>query len=356
MAFSGYSELSGWVGTLAELNNGSMYQIKLAQPASLEVIGYAVDVEQTLIPINNGWNWIRYLPQNSIDINSALETLPAQTGDIIKNQFGFAQFIEGLGWIGSLEFMNPGQGYQLFSQDSGFLQYPFFQAPAAKPVVRALPQVASLGWELDPTHYRHSMVLTAEVVGGGMLDSEQDVVAAFVGDELRGLGHTVYVADQGRYLAFVTVYSNVEGELVEFSFYDGEALEEGFVPTVLGFEVNAVAGDAAEPFVLETRERRMGDRGFIPDTFVLSPAFPNPFNPSTQIGYGVPIDGQVEISIYNVVGQKIRTLVSGFEQAGYRYAVWDGRDGSGRVVPTGVYFSLMQTEGFRAAQKLMLLK
>ena len=357
LAFSGYSETSGWVGTLTEVDNESMFQIKLAQPATLEIIGYAADVELTPLAINSGWNWISYLPQNSIDVNSALETLPAQTGDIIKNQVAFAQFIEGLGWIGSLEFMNPGQGYQLFSQDSGFLQYPFFEAPAAKPVARALPQVASLGWELDPTPYRHSMVLTAEVVGGGMLDSEQDVVAAFVGDELRGLGHTIYVPDQGRHLAFVTVYSDVEeGELVEFSFYDGEALEEGFVPTVLDFEVNAVAGDAAEPFVLETRERRMGDRGFIPDTFVLSPAFPNPFNPSTQIGYGVPIDGQVEISIYNVVGQKIRTLVSGFEQAGYRYAVWDGRDGSGRVVPTGVYFSLMQTEGFRAAQKLMLLK
>ena len=348
---------SGWFPQDRVLDNESMYAIYLQQPATLEVIGYAVDVELTPIAIDAGWNWISYLPQNSIDVNSALATLPAQTGDIIKNQFAFAQFIEGLGWIGSLEFMNPGQGYQLFSQGAGFLQYPFFEAPAAKPVAKALPQVASLGWELDPQHYRHSMVLTAEVVGGGMLDSEKDVVAAFVGDELRGLGHTVYLPDQGRYLAFVTVYSNAEGgEPVEFSYYDGEAQEEGFIPTALDFEANGVAGSAVEPIALETRARRLGDRGFIPDEFVLSPAYPNPFNPATQIGYGVPVDGQVDIAIYNVVGQKIRTLVEGFERAGYRYAVWDGRDDSGRVVPTGVYFSLMQTEGFRATQKLMLLK
>lgn len=356
-AFSQNAAGSGWFGSLQQLNNESMFLINLPQPASLEVVGYAVDVEQTPIPIEVGWNWISYLPQNSIAVNSALASLPAQTGDIVKSQSAFAQFIEGIGWIGSLRFMNPGQGYQLFSQQAGFLQYPFFNAPAAKPVVAALPKVAALNWEFDPKRYKHSMTVTAEIVGGGALDSEQDVVAAFVGDELRGLGHTVYLPSQDRHLAFVTVYSNVEGgEPVEFSYYDAETQEEGFIPTALDFAANGFAGHAAEPFALEAREPRMGDRGFVPDDFVLSPAFPNPFNPATQIGYGVPVDGAVEIAIYNVVGQKIRTLVEGFERAGYRYAAWDGRDDSGRVVPTGVYFSLMQTEGFRATQKLMLLK
>jgi len=98
---------------------------------------------------------------------------------------------------------------------------------------------------------------------------------------------------------------------------------------------------AVEPFALETRTRRLGDRGFVPDEFVLSPAYPNPFNPATQIGYGVPVDGQVEIAIYNVVGQKIRTLVDGKRHAG-RYVVrWDGRDDSGRVVPGGIYVCKM---------------
>ena len=358
-AFSQFVEGAGWFGSLQTLNNESMHLLRLAKPAKLEVIGYAVDVETTSIPIVVGWNWIGYLPQNSIEVNRALESLPAQTGDIIKSQFAFAQFIEGRGWIGSLRFMRPKQAYQLFSQQAGTLNYPFFEAaPAAKPVAEeALPQVAALGWQLNPRDYKHSMVLVAEVVGGDGLDSGKDAVAAFVGDEVRGIGQTVYVPEEDRHLAFIAVYSNAEGgEPVEFRFFDGDGEREGFVPTAIDFAANAVVGSAARPLALETRARRMGDRGFIPNEFVLSPAYPNPFNPATQIGYGVPQDGQVEIGIYNIVGQKIRTLISGYEKAGYRYAVWDGRDDNGRVVPTGVYFSLMQTTNFRATQKLMLLK
>ncbi len=71
--------------------------------------------------------------------------------------------------------------------------------------------------------------------------------------------------------------------------------------------------------MLETRERRLGDRGYIPNTFTLGQSFPNPFNPSTQIGYGLPQDGHVELTVFNVVGQKIRYPVNLFGQVAAFY-------------------------------------
>jgi hypothetical protein len=345
----------GWFGGLQTLNNKSMYLLRLAKPATLEVIGYPVNVETTSIPVSSGWNWISYLPQSSMEVNRALGSLPAQTGDLIKGQVGFAQFVEGLGWIGSLRFLQPFEAYELYSQAAGTLTYPFADPPAGKPV--APPVVAVRDWRVDPKRYRYSMSLIAEVVGQGQLDSEGDAVAAYVGDELRGVAPALVVPDQGRHLVFATIYSDEEqAGPVTFRFYDAEAGVEGFVPTEIDFAANTIVGSVAEPLALETRPARLGDRGFIPDQFILSPGYPNPFNPSTQIGYGMPVAGQVDIAIYDALGQRIRTLVSGHAPAGYHRVVWDGRDDQGHAVTSGLYFSLMQAEGFRATHKLVLLK
>ena len=94
----------------------------------------------------------------------------------------------------------------------------------------------------------------------------------------------------------------------------------------------------------------------MPDSFVLGQSYPNPFNPSTKIGYGLPRDGQVEIAVYNLLGQKIRTLVSGFETAGYRHVTWDGRTDESQLVPSGMYFYVMESGNFRDVKKVMLLK
>ena len=93
-----------------------------------------------------------------------------------------------------------------------------------------------------------------------------------------------------------------------------------------------------------------------PPTFDLQQNYPNPFNPTTQIGYGLPEDGHVEIAIFNMVGQKIRTLVSEIASAGFHYIMWDGRSDAGYAVPSGMYFYVMQTEDFRKVKKALLLK
>ncbi len=94
----------------------------------------------------------------------------------------------------------------------------------------------------------------------------------------------------------------------------------------------------------------------IPKEFSLSQNHPNPFNPETIIEYQLPISCHVAIIIYNTLGQEIRTLIHGEQQAGYHQIVWDGRDNSGQKVGTGIYLYQMRAGEFGALKKMVLIQ
>ncbi|MEK6756448.1 MAG: FlgD immunoglobulin-like domain containing protein, partial [Bacteroidota bacterium] len=73
----------------------------------------------------------------------------------------------------------------------------------------------------------------------------------------------------------------------------------------------------------------------IPKVFELSNNYPNPFNPSTKIQFGVPHEGNISLVIYNMLGQRIRTLARGVYVPGQYTVTWDGRDETGRTVESG---------------------
>jgi hypothetical protein len=89
----------------------------------------------------------------------------------------------------------------------------------------------------------------------------------------------------------------------------------------------------------------------IPSAFELEQNYPNPFNPSTTIRFYLPSTAQVSLAIYNVLGQKVRTLLDRRIEAGKHQVVWDGRDGAGKPVSSGVYFvSMVASKGSKSAE------
>jgi uncharacterized repeat protein (TIGR01451 family) len=94
----------------------------------------------------------------------------------------------------------------------------------------------------------------------------------------------------------------------------------------------------------------------LPQSNYLGSNYPNPFNPTTTITYGMAAQGHVTIAIYNINGSLVRTLVSDDKPAGWYTANWDGRDQAGRPVASGVYFSQMRAGKFSGSKKLVLLK
>ena len=93
-----------------------------------------------------------------------------------------------------------------------------------------------------------------------------------------------------------------------------------------------------------------------PLRLALDANYPNPFNTETQIAYTVPAAGRVALVIYNVLGQRERTLVEGLQSAGRYQVSWDGRNEVGAPVTSGVYFYRLTSEQGVLVRRLLLLK
>ncbi|MFB0515696.1 MAG: T9SS type A sorting domain-containing protein, partial [Candidatus Neomarinimicrobiota bacterium] len=94
----------------------------------------------------------------------------------------------------------------------------------------------------------------------------------------------------------------------------------------------------------------------LPETFELSQNYPNPFNPTTQIHFKIAKATDVRLVVYDLTGRLVTTLVHDMKQPGSYRVQWNGRDNLGRLLPSGVYFYLLEAGDYRATKKMLLLK
>jgi hypothetical protein len=120
------------------------------------------------------------------------------------------------------------------------------------------------------------------------------------------------------------------------------------------FEINSENG-----FVIEDLQVA-NSSGFISSTvvdqFALVSAYPNPFNPQTTISFELFSDSNVDLAIYNMVGQRVATLVNGFKDSGSYDVEWGGSDVSGSDLASGVYMVKLVTDKGIVTNKITLLK
>jgi len=118
-----------------------------------------------------------------------------------------------------------------------------------------------------------------------------------------------------------------------------------------------IGGTPGEQNVIQTAITSVSD---VPQVFSLEQNYPNPFNPSTNIRYMLPRAANVTLTVYNILGQKIKTLVNNFESAGLKNVFWDGKDESGSSVSSGMYFFRIIADSgekkYAAMKKGVLLK
>jgi len=92
------------------------------------------------------------------------------------------------------------------------------------------------------------------------------------------------------------------------------------------------------------------------DTYVLEQNYPNPFNPSTFIRYALPEKSFVRLTIFNALGQRVKTLVAQEKDGGLHIVNWDGRNDFGAPVSSGVYLYQMKTAAHVSVKKMLLLR
>jgi len=119
----------------------------------------------------------------------------------------------------------------------------------------------------------------------------------------------------------------------------------------LDYDLKLVAGDI--DYVATMTEEILNN---IPSVYSLSQNYPNPFNPITKMNYALPKRSRVIISVYNVLGQEVTTLLNKEQDYGYHTVTWNGTDRIGKQVASGVYFARLTTKNFGQTKKMLMLK
>ncbi|MCA9755835.1 MAG: T9SS type A sorting domain-containing protein [Candidatus Eisenbacteria bacterium] len=227
-----------------------------------------------------------------------------------------------------------------------------------------------------------SATLTASVVGNASFESDLSGVLDFflppntfdVRVEVEGLGGalnpwTVRGPADGSYLNFLRIST---GDNSPFTLDENNPMSSSsnFVtgdPTDLavfdGVTTMMAVATGSGPDVNVTIRYNIDETSDAPDfeasaiAFQLAGAFPNPFSPQTTIRFTLPEESAVDLAIYNVSGRLVRTLIANEPQtAGRHEVVWDGRDASGRELPSGVYLSRLESGGQVLRGRMNLMK
>jgi hypothetical protein len=329
--FSTYSNTAqAWIGNLAQLTYETMYQYNSGATDSLLLLGAPVD-QTTPIPLIPGWNWISYLPQYGLPVTEALKNLNPLNGDIIKGQEAFAQYVAGGGWIGNLRFLNTPNGYLLKLSDptNQWLVYPpivdidevnggnpdvakrvpggFVENTKTDVNAKLTAPVAASHWSIAPQNFEYNMNIIAVVVDDkNNVLKDGDEVAAFVGNELRGVGQVIYVSYFDKNMIFMTLYANKDNEVVTFKYFDKAEQKEHAIMQNKFFKVNEIWGKVEAPVELQLQGTvSTADDLAATNHLVI---YPNPAGYYVYINYTSKIDDEVEVKVTNILGLEVLNI------------------------------------------------
>lgn len=119
--------------------------------------------------------------------------------------------------------------------------------------------------------------------------------------------------------------------------------------------INEIQVSSTDGYLIETVLKNNAE-GLIPASFILHQNYPNPFNPETEISFELPKAANLELTVYNILGQEVVKLIDGFVSAGHHSVTWNGTDQYGTTVASGIYFYRLYSNEFTDKKKMILLK
>jgi len=165
---------------------------------------------------------------------------------------------------------------------------------------------------------------------------------------------STYVVHRGLFPGFIPTPANRIASTTDTTVFDGDwTWDSGFFYKVAARDVHDNEGlfaDLGPPDIVGV------SNDVVPRSVFLQQNFPNPFNPTTTIRFGVDRRARVSIIIYDAAGHKVRTLVDGVREPSHYAEVWDGTDDAGIPVATGVYICRLRAGETQYARKMLLIK
>ena len=332
-----YYAATGWFGNLAVFPPQRMVKFRKEVAELFTVGGLEINPAIAAIPLVRGWNDIAYLLRGDAAIDAAFETSTLPAGEVVlKGAAGSAVYYAGSGWTGELETLGVLQGYRIHVESAANLKYdPAASAKKSLSVGTFSTSGTVAGSEnvsptvsgrrkllqeygLQPERFEHSATLIAEVVsaGGKAFTGEGDLLLAYHGSEIRGIGRASYVPPLGRHVFVMTYYGNEEDESVEFRL---KMQEEGEYATdlVTGFRRDAITGGAYAPWQLVVADVTVDSRDVRSGGLSV---YPNPVRERLTVASGVPV---LELRLYDISGKMVLS-----EQPGTGKMVLSERSGT----------------------------
>ncbi|MFQ5499166.1 MAG: PKD domain-containing protein [Candidatus Zixiibacteriota bacterium] len=331
--------------TLHDVDYYHGYWFKMACDVDLEICGLPIE-DGDYIQVYNGWNLVSYWPSDTRLVEDALAGIIDHVQVVLGYDGGGLVWLPGQDGFNTLETMSECFGYWIKSDADLMLDY---SGTLLGPIANTgQPQATSLG--VTPSRTWMSVYGSNITVDGKAIDNNAVIEIYTEAGVLAG--HGEYVDSK---LKFTAIYG--QDDMDDFtaqypSTGDRVSIHIDGVATYpeITFEGE---GSRVRLGALSTSE---GDGNALPTSYSLAQNYPNPFNPTTVISFTLPTTGHVELSVYNVLGQKIRTLAAGEMTVGEHQVTWDATDDGGNEVSTGMYFYRLETGDFSETRKMVLMK
>ena len=272
---------SGTVGANGGLTTGKMYKIYTANSESLSLSGAPVDVTTWNFDIKENWNWLPFIVSSSQSVDEAMAYFDAVDGDVIKSQNLFAVYDPINGWVGTLNYLEPGKGYMIRSSSEQSFTYPsYLKLSENKAIAKEADNQPKMASEF--TKYAQNMNAIVQLPEGYNMLYAYDQSGNLKG---RALAQEI----NGENLVFITIYGD---DIELLNFYVGNGKEQRQTTTTFDFTDNELLGTLKNPIVLET----------VSETFTV---YPNPFSDQFTINFKTLIDQTITIRLYTLTHQLI---------------------------------------------------
>ncbi len=358
---SGYSAVDGFktwdadrpsaLNDLVSMSGSQGFWMKLTEGTQLTwSIGGSTVLVNTPIPLGVNWNLLSYLPSQADVIDHALSSLGSSYSLVSGFQGGSGGGFKTWdrqrpAYLNDLQYLEPGSGYWIRMTEAKDLVYPAtgYQTgkiiPDAAGIMPLAPGDAGTPtneicdfWSVDTEGLRVGEIVTVEDSGG----------------RICGKGHVV---PEGGFLIHVSG-DDLSTEQWEGP-VDGEVLVIKCGDRVLSTELPLrwQSMESLKVVILRDFQNKK-----IPDDFVLSQNFPNPFNPRTTFHISLSSRARISLKIFNVHGMLIKVLMDDTFTSGTQFVSWDGCDRYGENVASSIYLAVLESPAGRKVRKISVLR
>ena len=324
-----------WVGSQCNIMPEKGYWVITQSAAELTLYNAILTNPAIEYNLNSGANLISFPNFGTVEVKEALpDNIESSVAGVITEGGACSQISPGV-WVGSQCSFMSGKGYWVITTDA--ISFSFEYTTLARTITQINDEKPDGYGYTQSTKQSFYFIESVENIEVG------DWLLSFNGDELIG----------SRQWQGMIIDIPVMGD-------DGNSYSEGYLQVGQTPQLKLLKDDLL--IDLEGDIPSFEDNGMftainltqtvpIPNDFSLSKAYPNPFNPVTTLNFGIPVEAEVFLKVYNLQGREVSSLIDGNMEAGYHSVVWNANS-----MASGVYFVKMIAGDYMSTQKLMLIK